>query len=665
MLGMLLVGVWLGAIGPARAEDAPRAVDGWIDLRDWRPAADGPVRLDGTWDFYWQELWPPSENPGDEPAIGPVPITVPRLWHRTPVRDGFAGRGFATYRLRVRLPERRRQLALRVGDIHSAVSVYAGGELVMQAGRVGEDIQTAIPGLRPGVFSLPDIEESGLDGSAAGAPVLDLVFHVSTYESDRGGLDEPVWLGPLDQLTADRTRSLVVQSLLVGGLLIMGIYHLLLFGLRRRSRLSLYFGLVCLFGVGRLLLSHELLILELWPGLSWAWTARGMYVFAFAIFGGFALYLETLWPGAVPKIVYRFVQVVAAAGCLFALIIPAWIFGRALLFLEIFVLVSMSISAIVLGRAWRHRETGRWIYAAGFAVVAVGALHDAAASQGLLGYVFHLYLEPVGVFLFLLAQSMILAQRFSASLTTVERQRGELQELVDRLERESLERKRYEELSLAASGLAHETKNPLDIIRGLAQRLVAAEASPAARRSAGQILDQADLAASRLGDFLTYARLRDPKPEAVAVGSLLRYAAEVLAPDLEAKGIPCRVDGDAVVQADEEMLLQIVLNLMLNSIAAGAEGDALELGFERDRDAPTGRLVVQDHGVGIPPELLDKVRKPYISGRADGHGLGLALVERLAELHGWQLHIESRPGEGTRVEIRGMQIESAIPDRSV
>ena len=415
-------------------------------------------------------------------------------------------------------------------------------------------------------------------------------------------------------------------------------------------------------------MSDELLVLELWPHMPSSWVVRGMYGFAFAIFGSFALYLEALWPSVGPKMGFRVIQAVAVAGALFVLITPVDILTRVLVFLEIYVVVSVLISVIIFIGASRRREVGRWIYGAGFIFVALGGLHDVVVSQGLISS--SLYLGPVGIFVFLFAQSVILAQRFAGSLTTVERQRGELQELVDRLEKERRERKRYEELSLAASGLAHETKNPLGIIRGLAQRLVvSSDASSAARRSAGQILDQADLAASRLGDFLTYARLRDPELESTDLGALLRYAAEVLAPDLDAKNIPCQVDAKATVLADEEMLLQIVLNLMLNSIAASRSGDALELRFEKDRSVDAGepaqgRLLVVDHGDGIAPELLDKVRKPYVSGRADGHGLGLALVERLAELHDWQLHIHSRLGEGTRVELRGLRIVDPIPDRN-
>ena len=204
-------------VGSARADeasvaDASVARGGAIDLHDWQPIEDGPVRLDGTWDFFWRELVPPSST-GSQTE--PLPITVPRFWHRTAVDDGFAGRGFGTYRLRVKLPERPPALAVRLGNINTAAALYAQGELVLSAGRATDDAQTFIPGYQPGVFLLPPID----------GPILELIVHVSSFDTARGGLDDPVWLGPPEALIAQRSRALVIQALMVGGLLIMGLYH--------------------------------------------------------------------------------------------------------------------------------------------------------------------------------------------------------------------------------------------------------------------------------------------------------------------------------------------------------------------------------------------------------------------------------------------------------
>jgi len=223
--------------------------------------------------------------------------------------------------------------------------------------------------------------------------------------------------------------------------------------------------------------------------------------------------------------------------------------------------------------------------------------------------------------------------------------------LAHRLEAEQVRRSHLEELSLAASGLAHETKNPLGIIRGLAQRLEREPGLPGSQRAAaGQIVEEADRAVSRLGEFMSYARVREPALATIEARALLEKAVTVLAADLESKGVAARVEAvETHVVADQEMLLQVVLNLLLNSLEASSAGSTITLRLAAEGDTAT--LTVEDHGRGIDPALQGRIFKPYVTGRPEGHGLGLAIVKRVADQHGWSVAVRSRPGDGTTVQI--------------
>jgi signal transduction histidine kinase len=70
----------------------------------------------------------------------------------------------------------------------------------------------------------------------------------------------------------------------------------------------------------------------------------------------------------------------------------------------------------------------------------------------------------------------------------------------------------------------------------------------------------------------------------------------------------------------------------------------------------SAHLSVEDHGSGIEPALLPHIFKPYVSGRAEGHGLGLAVVKRFIEQHGWTIRADSQVGRGTRITISGIRI---------
>jgi signal transduction histidine kinase len=223
------------------------------------------------------------------------------------------------------------------------------------------------------------------------------------------------------------------------------------------------------------------------------------------------------------------------------------------------------------------------------------------------------------------------------------------------LDVERARRAHLEELGLAAAGLAHEAKNPLGIILGLAQRI--AKSPSDARRTAEaaeQIVDAADRASARLGEFIHYARIRDPALEALRGPAVVGRVASVLRGDFEAAGVELHAHADELtIRADEDLLVQALVNLLLNALHATSEGGRVSVTLEaRGRRA---RLVVEDTGRGIPEALLADVLKPYVTGREGGHGLGLAVVKRVADQHGWTVSVWSREGEGARFELDGIR----------
>ena len=213
-----------------------------------------------------------------------------------------------------------------------------------------------------------------------------------------------------------------------------------------------------------------------------------------------------------------------------------------------------------------------------------------------------------------------------------------------------------DELRLAAGGLAHEIKNPLGIIRAHAQK-IAGNASSDGREQklAEDIMEEVDMTVSRLGDFLAYARSRTPEKQAVAACEVIGRAAELLKPDYEAAGIELDISCEPLtIEAEPEMLQQILVNLLLNSLNACEEDSTVQVKVSGNHE--TARLQVSDDGPGIPEDLREEIFKPYVSGRQNGHGLGLTIVRRMAEAHGWQADLQSSPGKGTTVTISGISV---------
>jgi signal transduction histidine kinase len=215
-------------------------------------------------------------------------------------------------------------------------------------------------------------------------------------------------------------------------------------------------------------------------------------------------------------------------------------------------------------------------------------------------------------------------------------------------------REHHEELALAAAGLAHETKNPLGIIRGLAQQIAADPGNSDTVRRARDIMEEADVTTDRLGDFLRYARVRSPDLQPLAAVPHLERVAGLVADEFRDAGIELHLDLSPVfILADAEMLVQVIVNLLLNSLRHTQPGGRVTL-ILRPAGAGLAELTVRDTGSGIPEALQPNLFKPYV-GERGGTGLGLAIVKRIVDQSGWKISLDSRPGRGTAFTIGRME----------
>jgi two-component system, NtrC family, sensor histidine kinase HydH len=227
--------------------------------------------------------------------------------------------------------------------------------------------------------------------------------------------------------------------------------------------------------------------------------------------------------------------------------------------------------------------------------------------------------------------------------------------LAEQLRTERARSAYLEDLGLAAAGLAHETKNPLGIVSGIAQQIARTSELPKQIKVMIEaIIDEVDKSASRLGHFMTFAKQREVHPVELETQELTARIAEILQPEFDAAAVTLEVNcPHMTIEADEDMLRQILVNLLLNSLQASPEGSKVEVRMERH--GSRAALVVADQGCGILPDLLPDIFKPYVAGNPEGHGLGLAIVKRFVEDHGWTIRADSQPDRGTVITISGIR----------
>jgi PAS domain S-box-containing protein len=225
-----------------------------------------------------------------------------------------------------------------------------------------------------------------------------------------------------------------------------------------------------------------------------------------------------------------------------------------------------------------------------------------------------------------------------------------------RLEVELCQQEKLADLGRMAAGLAHEIRKPLNGIKGFAslleRRLQAGESE---QRYVGSIMGAADRLNSMLGRLLDFAR----PDELHRAPCDLRAEAEEVAEFVRAEGLPGAAlavdvpEAARCVLADRDKIKQVLLNLVKNGVEA-LDGPGCVTVSAQPAARDGERLVrvrVADTGRGIPPEELGRILEPFYSNKAGGTGLGLPIVQRILQLHGSELNIESQPGRGTTMSF--------------
>lgn len=217
------------------------------------------------------------------------------------------------------------------------------------------------------------------------------------------------------------------------------------------------------------------------------------------------------------------------------------------------------------------------------------------------------------------------------------------------------------QMNLAAAGLAHETRNPLNIIRGLAQLITRQEAAPSdVRERSRAILDETDRVTAQLNEFINYSRPREVRRSPVALERVATEVARALSLDADDKGVAVQIAVESiVVEADEQLFRQTLFNLLLNAIQAVGEGGEIQIAAQRP--APNEIVLeVRDNGPGVPPERRLEIFKPYFTTNAEGTGLGLAVVRQIVLAHGWEIECVGNDPRGAIFRISHMRPATVV-----
>ena len=223
---------------------------------------------------------------------------------------------------------------------------------------------------------------------------------------------------------------------------------------------------------------------------------------------------------------------------------------------------------------------------------------------------------------------------------------------IKRMEQQVRQADRLATIGRLSANIAHEIRNPLASLSGAIEALVRElPADPGRERLVEIVLHESERLNRIIRDFLEYARPAPMASHAVDLADLLEEVVLLV----EHRSLPAELKvireyGEKLpARVDPQQLRQAIWNLCINAVQAMPEGGELRVG---GRVVPGGgpprlQLWISDTGQGIAETDLPQIFEPFFSTKAEGSGIGLALVYRVVQDHGGQIEVRSQPGSGT------------------
>lgn len=211
-------------------------------------------------------------------------------------------------------------------------------------------------------------------------------------------------------------------------------------------------------------------------------------------------------------------------------------------------------------------------------------------------------------------------------------------------------------LGRLTSGVAHEVKNPLNAmmihLELLRERL---DAPPEEVQQSLEVIGSEIRRLDRVVQgFLRFIRPEELSLKLLDLNALLKDMVALLETEWQKEGIRFAFHFDPtlpLVAADEELLRQAFLNILLNACQAIPAGGTVNILTERE-EWEFVKVSIEDSGVGIPPEDIDKIFQLYYTTKSGGSGIGLSLVYRVVQMHDGLIEVISEVGRGTTMIVR-------------
>ncbi|WP_170133002.1 sensor domain-containing diguanylate cyclase [Saliterribacillus persicus] len=396
------------------------AMNGELDLSEWKHE-DKLIQLNGEWKFYWKQLLNPEDfSEGSSNSEARI-IDLLGIWNDPSIKDKpLSNDGYATYRLKVSNTTLNEVLSLKIPYMYSSYKLWVDGQLMATNGQVGIDKSTSIPDKKPQVIHFSPNTDTFI-----------ITLQISNFHHIDGGILDPIIFGTSKNIYASHEKDIFFQSILIGFLLLAGIYHIGLGVFRKVEPYFFYFGALCLVAAFRNLMVDNVFFTKIFPNIPWEIVNKLDYISLYSHVPLLAMVLYPLYPKESSKWFTIVTIVVTGIFNLLTLFTGSKIFLSIEVFFHIFMIICVCYVFIVLIRSLKSKHEERYYLLIGIVLLMVSILLDLAVEFLLLPDV-NLY--PIGLVFLMICLSLVISRRLSHSLDLSKNLATDLAQLNSELE---------------------------------------------------------------------------------------------------------------------------------------------------------------------------------------------------------------------------------------
>ena len=385
----------------------PKISSAEIDLSSFDLNTSDPVKLDGNWEFYWLRLYTSEDFKKEK-----IPVVryakLPGTWNdKKTISDGtqFGDLGHATYRLNIKL-KKDISYGLKLQEMNCAYNLFLNGKLILSNGTVSDSPKDMNPQFLPQYALFTPENENN-----------ELILQISNYTYFKGGSVHSILIGSEKKIIIKRAVDVDKDLIVLGMLLIIGLYHFLVFFIRRKDISLLFFSLGCISLTIRTALQTEMVITSMYPDLNWHFLMILRHASSYLSGLWLILFLWSLFSKEISRLFISAHLIFALSSVLLIIFTPPVVFSSMQTPFLIFYILSLVYLFFILFTLLVKKKKFSFIVLFGFIILAATIINDQLFYMGVIqtGYII-----PFGMIFFILSQSIILALKFNIAYDNVE-----------------------------------------------------------------------------------------------------------------------------------------------------------------------------------------------------------------------------------------------------